>query len=61
MKPEKQYVEDIVHEHFDMIFDEVIEVVDDRLYDLVVEIKLDDGRTVRKSWMDRERRLSDTR
>ena len=46
-----------VVEHYDKLFDWLCHNEDTNIYDIVVEVKLNDGRTIRQSWRDRELRL----
>jgi hypothetical protein len=51
-------IEKIVDKHYQQMFDELMDEVGDDLYDLVVEVKTPlDGKTVRRSWKDREKMI----
>lgn len=52
-------VEQILHNHYDQIFDEIVSSQDDVMYDLAIEYKDIQGKTVRISWLDRENRLKE--
>jgi hypothetical protein len=56
-REEALMVDKQVIEHYDQLFEWLCANEDTNIYDLVVEIKLMDGRTVRQSWRDRELRL----
>ena len=53
-------IEEIVDKHWDAMFDDLIDApaCGDNLWELIIEVKTQtDGKTVRKSWRDREDRL----
>ena len=50
-------LEQIVDNHYNKIFNETLDVIGDDLYDLVVEVKTLDGKTIRVSWLERDKRL----
>ena len=51
-------IEDIVDNHFNDMLDEILDLHDDDLFELVVEIQTEvGGKTVRRSWLDRNKRL----
>jgi hypothetical protein len=53
----KSKIEQLIDKHYDQLFDEVIHDEDD-LFDLVIEYKSQStGKTIRRSWKDREERL----
>lgn len=52
--------EEIVEKHYQELFDELIDVIGDDTYEILIEVKTYGGLTVRKSWRDREKNLSDT-
>ena len=55
----KSKIEQLIDKHYDQLFDEVIHDFDD-LFDLVIEYKsLGTGKTIRRSWKDREKRLGE--
>ena len=53
-------IEEIVYKHWDEMFDEILKEVGDSMWEILIEIKTDDGHSVRKSWRDRDKRLSET-
>ena len=50
-------LEQIVDNHYNEIFNKTLDVIGDDLYDLVVEVKTLDGKTIRVSWLERDKRL----
>lgn len=51
-------VEELVDKHFDKLFDETLEIIGDDLGELLIEITIPgDGKTIRRSWKDREKML----
>ena len=51
-------LEQIIDKHFDEIFKEILDLGEDNIYDLTIEYKsLADGKTIKRSWLDREERL----
>jgi len=58
-REEALMVDKHVLEHYDQLFDWLCQNEDTNIYDIVVEVKLMDGRTVRQSWRDRELRLQE--
>jgi len=54
--------EKLVDKHYNKLFDELLDLdsVGDDLFELLIEVKIgNDGKTIRRSWRDRERFLSD--
>lgn len=50
-------IEELIDKHYQDLFDEICKLGDD-LYDLVIEYKeISTGKTIRRSWRDREKRL----
>ena len=53
-------IEEIVNKHWDQMFHEVLKIEGDGLYELVIEVKIDySGKTIRKSWKDRNEMLKE--
>jgi len=51
-------IETIIDKHYDKMFNETIDVIGDDIHELLIEITtLSDGKTIRRSWIDREERL----
>lgn len=48
---------DIVNKHYEDIFDEVVKVIGDDMFDITVEITTVLGETVRRSWKERNNNL----
>jgi hypothetical protein len=55
---ESKTLEEIVEKHYEELFREIV-ALDDNLYDLVVQYKGEDGKTIQISWLDREARLKE--
>ena len=50
-------IEELIDDHYDKLFNEICEL-GDNLYDLKIEYKdLYDGKTITRSWHDRDKRL----
>ena len=53
-------LEQLIDKHWDKLFDETLEVIGDGLTELLIEIRVaGDGKTVRRSWKDREKMLQE--
>ena len=50
-------LEKLVDKHYNQIFDKTLEMIGDDLYELVIEIKTYDGKTIRRSWIERNKML----
>ena len=50
-------IQDIVEKHYDEMFDELMEIIGDDLYDLVVEVITTQGTQVKISFKERDDRL----
>ena len=51
-------IEEIVDKHYDQIFREILAMPDDSLFELLIEVKIGvDGKTIRRSWKDRNEML----
>lgn len=53
-------IEQIIDKHYDALFEELIhsEYMGDDLYELLIEVKTAaDGKTIRRSWLDRNEML----
>jgi hypothetical protein len=50
-------IEQIVEKYYDKMLDELIGMNDDMLYDLLVEVQTIEGKTIRISWLERDKRL----
>ena len=51
-------LEQIIDKHFDEMFKKILDLGEDNIYDLTIEYKsLADGKTIKRSWLDREERL----
>jgi len=51
-------VEKLIDKYYEKLFDELVhsDEVGEDLHDLVIEVKIrNDGKTIRRSWQDRER------
>jgi len=53
-------IQEILYKHYNDMFDELVKEVGDDLHEFTIEVKLTDGYSIRKSWLDREERLNDT-
>ena len=52
-------IKKLIDKHYDKLFDEILKHGED-FYDLVIEYKdLYNGTTIRRSWLDREKRLQE--
>ncbi len=52
-------IEEIIDDHYDKIFDELCDRGDE-FGELLIEVRVDvDGKTVRRSWADREKMLTE--
>ena len=49
--------QDIVEKHYDQMFDELMKIIGDDLYDLTVEVITTQGTQVRISYKERDDRL----
>ncbi len=53
-------LEEVVDEHYNKLFDETLEIIGDDLGELLIEITIPgDGKTIRRSWKDREKMLQE--
>lgn len=50
-------IQDIVEKHYDQMFDELMKIIGDDLYDLTVEVITTQGTQVRISFKERDDRL----
>ncbi len=52
-------IEEIIDDHYDKIFDELCDRGDE-FGELLIEVRVDvDGKTIRRSWADREKMLTE--
>jgi hypothetical protein len=53
-------VQDILDKHYDSMFHELCQLDDDNLYEFKIVVKLkNDGTTISRSWLDREKMLEE--
>jgi hypothetical protein len=52
-------LEGIIDDHYDEIFKETIDVIGDDIHELLIQITTLDGKTITRSWIDREERLKE--
>ena len=52
-------IQELVEKHYGELFTESIEIEGDGVVEILVEIKTLDGVTVRQSWSDRNKRLTE--
>jgi len=53
-------IEELVDKCFDELFDFVVEVTEDDLYDISIEVRTKaSGKTITRSWQEREYRLQE--
>ena len=59
-KDDMKSIETIIDKHYDEIFNETLDVIGDDMHELLIEITtLSDGKTIRRSWIDRNERLQE--
>jgi hypothetical protein len=59
-KKQPKQIEEMVDQHYEEMFDWLTHNQDDNLYELKVIVKLSgDGKTIRRSWKDREKWLGE--
>lgn len=53
-------VEEIIDKHYEEMFKELLDVEGDGLHDFLIEVQIGlDGKTIRRSWQDRNKMLED--
>lgn len=52
-------LETIIDKHYDEIFNETLDVIGDELHELLIVVTTLDGKTISRSWIDRNERLKE--
>lgn len=53
-------LEQIIDKHYNEIFNETLDVIGDDMHELLIQITtLSDGKTITRSWIDRNERLQE--